>query len=109
MNKNIENNKAQMRKGVIELCILSLLSQEDMYVSDIVERLKEADLIIVEGTLYPLLMRLKNESLLTYRWEESKMGPPRKYYKIEPAGLAYLKELKDSWQELIESTKKIIN
>jgi len=108
MNLNIENNKAQMRKGVLELCILSMLSEKDMYVSDILEEMKGAKLLVVEGTLYPMLTRLKNEQFLTYRWEESKMGPPRKYYKITEKGILFLSELKLTWCELIESVKKIL-
>ena len=109
MNINIENNKAQMRKGVLEMCILSLLSEKDMYVSDILEAMKGVKLLVVEGTLYPLLMRLKNENFLTYRWEESKMGPPRKYYRITENGKTFLDDLKKSWQELIESVNIILN
>lgn len=109
MITNIENNKAQMRKGVLELCILSLLSAKDMYVSDILEEMKKAELIVVEGTLYPLLMRLKNDNLLTYRWEESKMGPPRKYYKITPEGNQFFEELKLTWNEMIQSVNSILN
>ncbi len=91
-----------MRKGVLELCILSMLRQRDMYVSDLLDEMKNARLLVVEGTLYPLLTRLKNENFLTYRWEESKMGPPRKYYKIT-------EELNKGWRELILSVNKIIN
>jgi len=108
MNLNVENNKAQMRKGALEMCLLSLLSKEDLYVSDILVRLKEADLIVVEGTLYPMLTRLKNESYLTYRWEESKQGPPRKYYKITETGMIFLKGLKNSWLDLSHSINKLI-
>ena len=109
MNSNIENNKAQMRKGVLELCILSLLSEKDMYVSDLLEAMKNSQLLVVEGTLYPLLTRLKNETFLTYRWEESKMGPPRKYYKITQEGKLFFDELKLTWQEMILSVNTIIN
>ena len=80
----LENTKAQMRKGVLEYCILSILSKGDAYASDIIKELKEAEIIVVEGTLYPLLTRLKNATLLAYRWEESKQGPPRKYYELTP-------------------------
>jgi len=109
MITNIENNKAQMRKGVLELCILSLLSQKDMYVSDILEEMKKTELIVVEGTLYPLLMRLKNDNLLTYRWEESKMGPPRKYYKITEEGNAFFNELKLTWYEMTQSVNSLLD
>ncbi|NQV01674.1 MAG: PadR family transcriptional regulator [Bacteroidia bacterium] len=105
---NIENQKAQMRKGVLELCILSIIAEKDAYASDIIEKLKEAKLIIVEGTLYPLLTRLKNDGLTTYRWEESKSGPPRKYFQITDIGKAVLNELKVGWQELTVAVEKII-
>lgn len=107
---NIENTKAQMRKGVLEFCILSILSKNDHYPSEIIGKLKNAKLIIVEGTLYPLLTRLKNEGLLSYRWEESTSGPPRKYYKLTHLGEQFLKELDVTWQELVnavaQTTKK---
>lgn len=96
----IENTKAQMRKGVLEFCILSILNGDRMYASDILGRLKEAKMIIVEGTLYPLLTRLKNAELLEYEWEESNSGPPRKYYKLTTKGESFLKELNQTWQEL---------
>ncbi|MCB9448883.1 MAG: PadR family transcriptional regulator [Flavobacteriales bacterium] len=97
---NIENTKAQMRKGILEFCILSLLNDTDAYASDIIERLKQSKLIVVEGTLYPLLTRLKNAGLLSYRWEESSSGPPRKYYALTPVGKQFLKELNTTWEEL---------
>lgn len=96
----IDNTKAQMRKGVLEMCILSLLSAEEMYTSDIIDKLKNARLVVVEGTLYPLLSRLKNEGLLEYYWQESNSGPPRKYFKITLDGQDFLRELKDSWEEI---------
>jgi PadR family transcriptional regulator PadR len=106
---NIENTKAQMKKGVLEFCILSVLSSGDKYPSEIISQLKEGKLIVVEGTLYPLLMRLKNDGLLTYRWEESASGPPRKYYKLTPVGKQYLKELRTTWNELVEAVNKTIS
>ena len=96
----LENTKAQMRKGILEFCILSLLESKEAYPSEIIEQLKEAKLIVVEGTLYPLLTRLKNAELLSYRWEESPSGPPRKYYEITNLGKAFLKELNQTWTEL---------
>jgi len=105
----IENTKAQMRKGVLEYCILSILSNNDAYASDIIKKLKEAKMIVVEGTLYPLLTRLKNASLLSYRWEESTQGPPRKYYGITDTGKAFLGELDGSWQELVDAVTTIKN
>jgi PadR family transcriptional regulator PadR len=100
---NLENTKAQMRKGVLEFCILSILSNGDAYTSDIIGKLKEARLIVVEGTLYPLLTRLKNAGLLSYRWEESNAGPPRKYYSLTESGKTSLAELRISWDELVSS------
>jgi len=105
----IENTKAQMRKGVLEYCILSILSNNDAYASDIIKKLKEAKMIVVEGTLYPLLTRLKNAGLLSYRWEESTQGPPRKYYGITDTGKAFLGELDGSWQELVDAVTTIKN
>ena len=97
---NAENVKSQMRKGVLEYCILLILEKEPAYTSDIIQKLQEAKLIVVEGTLYPLLTRLKNSGLLSYQWIESTQGPPRKYYKLTQDGEAFLKELENSWQEL---------
>lgn len=101
----IENTKAQMRKGVLEFCILSILENEEAYPSEIIEKLKEGKLIVVEGTLYPLLTRLKNADLLQYRWEESKSGPPRKYYSLTDEGKEFLKELENTWEDLINAVK----
>lgn len=103
---NLENTKAQMRKGVLELCILALLEHQDAYASDIIEHLKKAEMIVVEGTLYPLLTRLKNAELLAYRWEESTSGPPRKYYSLTPMGKKALTELQTSWDTLVEAVNK---
>jgi PadR family transcriptional regulator, regulatory protein PadR len=104
-----DNAQAQMRKGILEYCILLLLSKHDLYASDIINRLKEAKMIVVEGTLYPLLTRQKNAGLLAYRWEESTQGPPRKYYSITDMGKAFLEELNRSWNELIESVNTLQN
>tara|TARA_B100000780_G_C20922829_1_gene367697 strand:+ start:97 stop:426 length:330 start_codon:yes stop_codon:yes gene_type:complete len=97
---NIENTKAQMRKGILEFCILKILSNKDKYSSEIIETLKKSKMLVVEGTLYPLLTRLKNSRLLEYRWEESKSGPPRKYYTITEEGKKSLGELHSSWNDL---------
>lgn len=105
---NIEKTQAQMKKGVLELCILSIISEKDAYASDMIEKLKKSKLIVVEGTLYPLLTRLKNEGFLGYRWEESKSGPPRKYYQTTEIGEQVLKELNISWQELVAAVNDII-
>lgn len=104
---NYDNTKAQMRKGILEYGILLILSKQDAYASDIINLLKKASLIVVEGTLYPLLTRQKNSGLLTYRWEESPYGPPRKYYSITEKGKAYLKELDQSWDELVSAIEQI--
>jgi PadR family transcriptional regulator PadR len=104
-----ENAKAQMRKGILEYCILSILEQGDAYASDIINRLKESELIVVEGTLYPLLTRQKNAGLLRYRWEESTQGPPRKYYALTEEGKEFLKELDLAWNELVDAIKAIKN
>jgi PadR family transcriptional regulator PadR len=98
-----ENIKAQMKKGVLEYCILSILLKKDCYASEIIAELKASQLIVVEGTLYPLLTRQKNAGLLTYRWEESTQGPPRKYYALTESGSIFLKELDKAWLELVTS------
>ncbi len=97
-----------MRKGVLELCILAIIAENDAYASDIIVKLKEARLIVVEGTLYPLLTRLKNDGLTVYRWEESKSGPPRKYHQITEAGLKVMAELKADWRDLVGSVEKVL-
>jgi PadR family transcriptional regulator PadR len=97
---NIENTQSQMRKGVLEFCILSIIQQGEAYPSDIIEKMKAANLHILEGTLYPLLTRLKNADLLSYRWVESNSGPPRKYFVLTDKGSAFYQELEDTWNEL---------
>lgn len=104
---NTENTKAQMRKGILEFCILSLIDQREMYVSDLIDELKKGKLDVVEGTLYPLLTRLKNGEFLSYRWEESTGGPPRKYYQITEQGQLFLTELGTTWNELTDSVNQI--
>ncbi|WP_343485883.1 PadR family transcriptional regulator [Allomuricauda sp. d1] len=106
---NIENTKAQMRKGVLEYCILSILSGEDKYASEILGALKDAKMLVVEGTIYPLLTRLKNAGLLNYRWEESTSGPPRKYYALTETGHLFLKELNGTWDELRNAVNLVTN
>lgn len=98
-----ENVRSQMRKGVLEYCILCILSRKEAYASSIIDSLKEANMIVVEGTLYPLLIRQKNQGLLTYRWEESTQGPPRKYYEITEKGRAQLAEMDAAWEEMVRS------
>ncbi|MCD7963316.1 MAG: PadR family transcriptional regulator [Rikenellaceae bacterium] len=106
---NIENVKAQMRKGTLEYCILAILSRNDAYASEIITELKNAEMIVVEGTLYPLLTRQKNQGLLSYRWEESPQGPPRKYYTLTEKGLEVLTQLDAAWGELISQISRIRN
>ena len=104
---NVENTQAQMRKGILEYCILSVLEKESVYASDIIRQLKEAKVIVVEGTLYPILTRQKNAGLLSYRWEESTQGPPRKYYELTDKGKEFLLQLDTSWEELVEAIKLV--
>ncbi|HLS95700.1 PadR family transcriptional regulator [Sphingobacterium allocomposti] len=96
-----ENTQTQMRKGILEYCILSIISRGEIYASDIIGELKKAQLLIVEGTLYPLLTRLKNNGLLSYNWKESSSGPPRKYYQITDEGREVLSRLDITWKELV--------
>jgi len=107
MDTTSENVRAQMRKGVLEYCILCILSRKEAYASSILEELKAANMIVVEGTLYPLLIRQKNQGLLSYRWEESPQGPPRKYYVITDKGRAQLAEMDAAWQEMTESIQTL--
>ena len=104
---NVENTKAQMRKGVLEFCILSVLKNKEAYTSEILDTLKAAKLLVVEGTVYPLLTRLKNDGLLNYRWEESSSGPPRKYYVLTELGISFLNELTGTWTELSDAVNII--
>lgn len=102
-----DNVKAQMRKGILEYCILAILSREDSYAPKIISELKSAQMIVVEGTLYPILTRQKNAGLLTYRWEESPQGPPRKYYSLTDKGREALAALDDAWAELVAQIETI--
>lgn len=104
---NLENTQAQMRKGILEFCILAIINKQEAYPSEILEKLKDAKLIVVEGTLYPLLTRLKNMELLSYRWEESQSGPPRKYFTITKMGNTFLEELTSTWKDLNYAVEKI--
>ena len=104
---NIDNTQSQMRKGVLEFCILSIIRQGEVYPSDIVEKMKAANLHILEGTLYPLLTRLKNADFLTYRWVESNSGPPRKYFSMTDKGLAFYQELEATWNELANAVNTL--
>ncbi len=104
---NIDNTASQMRKGVLEFCILSVIKQGEAYPSDIIEKMKEANLHLLEGTLYPLLTRLKNAELLTYRWVESNSGPPRKYFSLTEKGADFYKELESTWQELTNAVHAV--
>lgn len=104
---NIDNTASQMRKGVLEFCILSIIKEGEAYPSDIIEKMKAANLNILEGTLYPLLTRLKNAELLSYRWEESTSGPPRKYFTLTEKGGAFYKELEATWHELANAVRTL--
>ncbi|GAB3910265.1 PadR family transcriptional regulator [Larkinella knui] len=106
---NIENAQVQMRKGILEFCILHIISRGEVYASDMLEELTSARIMVVEGTLYPLLTRLKNAGLLDYKWVESTSGPPRKYYLLTETGQASLKGMNDTWQELSDSVNSIVS
>lgn len=103
----LTNLKSQMRKGLLEYCILSIISRDESYASDILETLKDAQLLVVEGTLYPLLTRMKNEGLLSYRWQESTGGPPRKYYALTPEGQQLLEQLDIEWQSICQAINQV--
>jgi PadR family transcriptional regulator, regulatory protein PadR len=105
---NLENTQVQMRKGLIEFCILHIISRGEVYASDMLEELTSAKMIVVEGTLYPLLTRLRKAGLVEYRWVESQSGPPRKYYTLTEEGKNFLSTLDDTWKDLVDSTDKII-
>ncbi|MBC7383161.1 MAG: PadR family transcriptional regulator [Bacteroidia bacterium] len=106
---DLENSKAQLKKGILEYCILSIISRGEAYASDILEEMKESRLIVVEGTLYPLLSRLKNDGLLSYNWVESKSGPPRKYYQLTEPGQLFMAELSHTWNDLVSAVTHIIH
>lgn len=103
---NIENTKVQMRKGILEFCILGIISEGEVYSSDILNQLKDAKLLVAEGTLYPLLTRLKNSELISYEWKESTSGPPRKYFTLTKSGQKALSELSQTWNELQHTVQK---
>jgi PadR family transcriptional regulator PadR len=105
----IENTQVQMRKGILEFCILHIISRGEVYASDMLEELTSAKIMVVEGTLYPLLTRLRKAGLVDYRWEESTSGPPRKYYQLTDIGRDFLEELRNTWKELVDSTNNITN
>ncbi|QCR22935.1 PadR family transcriptional regulator [Pontibacter sp. SGAir0037] len=104
----VENTQVQMRKGILEFCILEIIARGEVYASDMLEELTAAKMIVVEGTLYPLLTRLKNAGLLDYSWVESTSGPPRKYYTLTESGRTFLEQLRETWSELVASTEYII-
>jgi PadR family transcriptional regulator, regulatory protein PadR len=109
MKMNFENTQVQMRKGILEYCILHIIARGEVYASDMIEELTSAKIMVVEGTLYPLLTRLKNSGLVEYKWVESNAGPPRKYYQITQQGWDFLAKLDQTWQELTSSTNQIIS
>jgi PadR family transcriptional regulator PadR len=107
MENTLDNVRSQMRKGLLEYCILSILDKREAYASVIIEELKSVGMIVVEGTLYPLLIRQKNQGLLAYRWEESTQGPPRKYYVLTDKGREQLAQMDAAWNELVESIQTL--
>lgn len=104
---NVANTQIQMRKGLLEFCVLSIISRGEVYTSDLIEELTASEMIVVEGTLYPLLNRLKSAELVQYKWVESEVGPPRKYYSITEIGKTFLDTLTETWQSLVQSTSQI--
>jgi PadR family transcriptional regulator PadR len=108
MVMKVENTQVQMRKGILEFCILHIISRGEVYASDMLEELTSAKIIVVEGTLYPLLTRLRKAGLVEYKWVESTSGPPRKYFKLTEEGFTFLGQLDHTWETLMESTNKII-
>ena len=108
-NMNLENTQVQMRKGILEFCILHIISRGEVYASDMLEELTSAKIMVVEGTLYPLLTRLRKAGLVEYKWVESTSGPPRKYFTITEEGTTFLNSLRLTWKELMESTNQIIS
>jgi PadR family transcriptional regulator PadR len=107
MENTLDNIRAQMRKGLLEYCILSILNKREAYASSLIEELKAVGMIVVEGTLYPLLIRQKNQGLLAYRWEESTQGPPRKYYVLTDKGREQLAQMDTAWNELVTSIQTL--
>ena len=105
---NLENTQVQMRKGILEFCVMKVISRGEVYASDMIGELTTAKIMVVEGTLYPLLTRLKNAGLVEYKWVESNSGPPRKYYKLTTRGKDFLKSLENTWKDLTSSTQKIL-
>jgi PadR family transcriptional regulator, regulatory protein PadR len=99
----IDQSETQMRKGMLVYCVLLLCKDGKVYTSEIIRRLQEAELIVVEGTLYPLLNRLARDKLLGYEWRESEQGPPRKYYWLTEEGQAVLTTLQETYRRLHHS------
>ncbi len=108
MKEEDHSGHSQMRKGMLEFCTLLIIEKEKAYASDILAELKEADLIVVEGTLYPLLSRLRSQGLLDYSWQESKSGPPRKYYRLTTLGTTTTAQLKTTWKQLTSSINSLL-
>jgi PadR family transcriptional regulator PadR len=105
---NIENTASQMRKGVLEFCVLSVIRKGEAYPSDIIEQMKSANFQLLEGTLYPLLTRLKNSGMVNYRWVESSSGPPRKYFSLTEKGQVFYQELENTWNEMVSAVNGVI-
>ena len=107
MDINVDNVKSQMRKGLLEYCILIILRKGELYASQIIDELKKANLLVVEGTIYPLLIREKNQGILSYRWEESPQGPPRKYYSMTEKGLEFLSQMEEEWKDIVKTVETL--
>lgn len=107
MEEKNSNIKSQMRKGMLEYCILLVLEDDRKYTSDIIDRMQRSGLTVVEGTLYTLLNRLRKEGKLTYEWEESPKGPPRKYYRLTPSGKETLMHMSEAWDEIVHTVNTL--
>ena len=103
-----ENFNIQIRKGLLEFCVLQIISKEELFTSEIIKELFKSKIIAVEGTIYPLLNRLKKKGYINHNWRESRLGPPRKYYSISYEGALQLKNLEISWNEIEASVKKLL-
>tara|TARA_B100001093_G_scaffold142836_1_gene135294 strand:+ start:721 stop:1047 length:327 start_codon:yes stop_codon:yes gene_type:complete len=103
-----ENFNIQIRKGLLEFCVLQIISKEEAFTSEIIKKLKNSKIIVAEGTIYPLLNRLKKLGYVKHNWRESRLGPPRKYYSVSYEGILHLKNLEISWKEIESSVKKLL-
>ena len=102
-----EQLATQLRKGFLAYCVLKVCSSQPQYTSDIITRLREAEMVVVEGTIYPLLSRLQKDGLLTHEWQESEQGPPRKYYKTTSYGDQVSDQVSKKISQLNATLKKL--